>query len=315
MRSGSARSESAHSVSKGWHSKHIVCGNALRLDWNDVLPAEDCDYIIGNPPFKGAHAHPPRTSTQTAELKEAFDNAKGIGEADYVAAWFSLAAKYLKACDSDFAFVATNSITQGQQPGLIWPTMLDGGWRISFAYKPFLWGSEMANQAAVGVTIIGATKRNCQRRLFDTDYQTGEVRGIEFVGNINPYLVVGTDMVVLPRKTPLCDVPGIGIGNKPIDGGNYLFTQEEMEEFVKTEPGSSDYFHDWLGSDEFINAKRRYVLWLGDATDEEIDRMPKCREIVERVREYRSQSSSAGTRKLAEKPTRFHVDIRHDPFY
>ncbi len=127
--------------------------------------------------------------------------------------------------------------------------------------------------------------------------------------NINAYLVDGEDIFVESRNEPLQDgVPSIGIGNKPIDGGNYLFTPEERDDFIRDEPNAAQYFRPWYGADEFIKGKRRYCLWLGDLSDAEIDAMPLCRERVEAVRKYRSLSKSAGTRKLADKPTRFHVE-------
>ena len=288
---------------------NIVHGNALRIDWNEILPAGQCSFIMGNPPFKGAHAHPPRTATQTDELKDAFGNSRGIGEADYVAAWFAKAADYQQVSGSPFAFVATSSITQGQQPGLIWPYLFRRGWHISFAYKPFLWGSDASDAAAVAVTIIGVHKAVCgPNTLFETEYKTGSIVGRKEVECINPYLIIGADVLVQSRKQPLCDVPKIGIGNKPIDGGNFLFDKESMEDFISKEPAATPLFHQWLGATEFINGKPRYVLWLGDLTDGDLESLPECRKVVDAVREYRLASTSAETRKIADKPTRFHVE-------
>lgn len=294
-------------------NENIIQANALRYDWNDLLPASECDYIIGNPPFKGAHAHPPRTKEQTEELKVAFDNQKGIGDADYVSAWFSLASKYAYCNSVLCGLVSTSSIAQGQQPALIWSSLLDRGDRIIFAYEPFLWNSETAGGAAVAVTIIGFTSNsqylNDHRALFfSTNYLTGEVAGVEMADNINPYLVEGPTALVFPRTNPICDVPKIGIGNKPIDGGNYLFKSEEYEDFIKREPGSKPFFHQWLGADEFIKGKKRYVLWLGGLSENDLDTLPLCKERVEAVRKVRLESKSTPTRKLADTPTRFHVE-------
>lgn len=294
-------------------NKNIVQANALRYDWNDLLPATECDYIIGNPPFKGAHAHPPRTKEQTEELKAAFDNQKGIGDADYVSAWFSLASKYAYGNSALCGLVSTSSIAQGQQPALIWNSLLDRGDRIIFAYEPFLWNNETAGGAAVAVTIVGFTSDSCylddrEVLFFSTDYASGEITGVEVVENINPYLIEGPTALVFPRTAPICDVPKIGIGNKPIDGGNYLFKPEEYEAFIAKEPAAKPYFHRWLGADEFIKGKERFVLWLGDLSEVELDNLPRCKERVDAVRCVRRASSSAPTRKLAETPTRFHVE-------
>lgn len=291
---------------------NIVEGNALRMDWNDVIPASECSYIIGNPPFKGAHAHPPRTKEQTQELKDAFDNQKGIGDADYVSAWFSLASKYIGGKTTRCGLVATSSIVQGQQPALIWKSLFEHGDYIIFAYEPFLWGSEASDAAAVAVTIIGFAcspdTKSLPRFYFRTDYRTGEVLEKETVDVINPYLSSGANVLVIPRTTPICDVPTIGIGNKPVDGGFYLFKPDEYEEFVNLEPKSERYFHKWLGADEFINGKERFVLWLGETSEEDIESMPACLDRVKHVMDFRLSSSSSGTRKLAETPTRFHVE-------
>jgi len=289
---------------------NVIRENALRFDWNDLVEPERVSYVIGNPPFKGAHAHPPRTAVQTEELKDAFQGANGIGEADYVAAWFAKAAEYLKSVNAGFAFVATSSITQGQQPALIWPYLFDRGWEISFAYRPFLWGSDSTTDtAAVAVTVIGANKNPPNKRiLFETEYKSGEIISRREEANVNPYIVAGPNILIESRKKPLCDVPTIGIGNKPIDGGYYLFDEERKEDFLKIEPNAAPLFHAWLGSTEFINRKQRYVLWLGELSSTELDQLPECKKIVEAVYQYRLKSSSEGTRKLANKPTRFHVE-------
>ena len=289
---------------------NLHCGNALRMDWNEVLPAEECSYCLGNPPYKGAHASElPRTPEQTAELVDAFGGAKGVADADYVAAWFAKSADYCTGTNAKVALVATNSIGQGQQPGIIWPYLWDRGIAVDFSYQPFLWGSEANDKAAVAVTIVGFSEgRSDGASYFETDYKTAEITAIREVANIGPYLKPGTNEFVINRPKPLCDVPEMGIGNKPIDGGNYIFTTAERDEFLISEPGAEKYIHPFLGSKEFINGKQRWILWLGETDDSELGDLPKCRERIEAVRQCRAASKSKPTQKLAETPKRFHVE-------
>jgi hypothetical protein len=291
---------------------NIVEGNALRINWDEILPVNECSYVIGNPPFKGAHAHPPRTKEQTEDLKFAFNNEQGIGEVDFVAAWFAKASIYISGCSVKCGFVATSSITQGQQPALIWKSLYERHIGVIFAYEPFLWSNEANESAAVAVTIIGFCDASVvsfvDSVMYKTDYITGDITKSTKAKNINPYLIDAPSVLVFSRNTPLCNVPQIGIGNKPIDGGHYLFKPEEYEEFITKEPMSKSYFRRWMGADEFIKGKVRYVLWLGDTDNQTIESMPLCNNRVRAVREYRLSSPSAGTRRLADTPTRFHVE-------
>lgn len=279
-------------------------GNALRMDWNDVVPADRCDYIMGNPPFIGARN---QTKEQKAEVMEAFHGSKNCGNVDYVAGWYMRAAEYIGSNPIRCAFVSTNSVCQGEQVANIWKPIWDLGFRIDFARDTFRWNSQADDQAHVFCVIVGFSKLGGPKRLY---HHTGPDADAEVreVSNLNAYLVDGPDVFVWSRSRPLCDVSPIGIGNKPIDGGNYLFTSREMADFLKEEPAAEPYFHPWLGSREFINNSPRWVLWLGDCAPSELARLPRCLERVRAVRDYRLASSSAPTRKLADKPTRFHVE-------
>ena len=200
--------------------------------------------------------------------------------------------------------VSTNSITQGEQVAILWKNlMLDFGIIINFAYLPFVWNSEAKDKAKVHCVIIGFSKNNwIEKKIFDT---TGQVNKVEF---INGYLLGAKSVFIESRATPIEDVFEMGIGNKPIDGGNYLFNEEEMHSFIEIEPSSRKYFKKWFGAQEFINRKNRFCLWLGEATPSELRSMPNVLKRIEAVRNYRLSSPSEGTRKIAEKPTRFHVE-------
>ena len=259
------------------------------------------DYIIGNPPFQGARL---MNEEQKQDVINVFGSKwKNVGNLDYVCCWYKKAAELMsESRNTRTAFVSTNSICQGEQVANLWQSLLTHGLHIDFAHRTFRWDSESSLKAHVHCIIVSFSYTNEQPKIiFDRDIQTE-------ASNINAYLIDAEDVFVGSRQNPLCDVPGIGIGNKPIDGGNYLFTQEEMDVFIKQEPSSAKYFRPWYGADEFINNRPRYCLWLGDCTPAELRSMPHCIKRVEAVRNIRLDSKSAGTRKLADRPTRFHVE-------
>lgn len=280
---------------------NIVEGNALRLNWEEVVPKDKLSYIIGNPPFLGARL---MSSSQKEDMLHVFGKLKGVGNLDYVSAWYRKSAELIQDTTVEVALVSTNSITQGEQVAILWKNlMLDFGIIINFAYLPFVWNSEAKDKAKVHCVIIGFSKNNwIEKKIFDT---TGQVNKVEF---INGYLLGAKSVFIESRATPIEDVFEMGIGNKPIDGGNYLFNEEEMHSFIEIEPSSRKYFKKWFGAQEFINRKNRFCLWLGEATPSELRSMPNVLKRIEAVRNYRLSSPSEGTRKIAEKPTRFHVE-------
>ena len=320
---------------------HIVHGNALRIDWNEVIPAWRLSFLLGNPPFVGSKF---LDDAQRAEVAAVFPHLKGAGVLDYVACWYRKAAEYITPPNLPLsveehlnlppdtpdkggtrgvrcAFVSTNSITQGEQVGILWPDLFRRGIRINFAHRTFQWNSEARGKAAVHCVIVGfgivtktsevlKTSEVCpelEKWLFDYDTPKSEPHAIKAT-NINPYLVDGPNVVLQNRTKPICNVPEIGIGNKPIDGGNYLFTITERDEFLSKEPASAKWFRRWLGSDEFINGYERWCLWLGDCPPDELRKMPEALKRVEAVRKVRLESKSMPTRKIANTPTRFHVE-------
>ncbi|MEY4978827.1 MAG: hypothetical protein RLZZ352_1097 [Pseudomonadota bacterium] len=292
---------------------NIVCANALSTDWASVLPPALCDYVIGNPPFVGAKF---MSDAQRADVAQVFGLLPNAGLLDFVAAWYVKAVPYIKAHPAcRVAFVSTNSITQGEQVGVLWSWMLAQGVRIQFAHRTFQWSNDAKGVAAVHCVIVGFGLQDLPGK---TIYQYDDIKAEPLAvaaKNINPYLVDAPDVVLPRRGSPLCDVPEIGIGNKPIDGGHYLFTTEEKAEFLKLEPKAERYFRRWLGADEFINGWERWCLWLGDCPPAELRAMPEAMKRVQAVKALRLASKSAPTQKLANMPTRFHVEnMPSDPY-
>ncbi len=304
----------------------IVEGNALRMDWSTLKPTEQdeqpkeglftgfttetdgrvhhYDYIMGNPPFVGARW---MDREQKQDVIDIFGPKwKNVGNLDYVCCWYKKAAELMQSqSDIKAAFVSTNSITQGEQVAILWRNLFEQyHLRIVFAYRTFQWDSEAEMKAHVPCVIVGfkVNGNNASKTIFLNESQSVQAE------NINGYLMDAPNVWIESRNKPICDVPEIGIGNKPIDGGYYLFTDEEKSEFLKKEPKAQPYFRRWFGAEEFINNKIRWCLWLGDCTPAELRSMPLCYERVRMVYEYRLKSPSPGTVKLADKPTRFHVE-------
>ena len=293
----------------------IRCANSLHTDWREFLPPGQCTYILGNPPFVGAKL---MSASQRADIAPIFEPLKGGGLLDYVAAWYVKAADYIKDNPAiEVAFVSTNSITQGEQVGVLWAWLLGHGIHIRFAHHTFQWSNEGKGVAAVHCVIIGFGLResgNCTLYLYPDGIQKEPTA--HKVQRINPYLADAPDVVLTRRSTPLCagEAPEMGIGNKPIDDGNYLFTPDEKAAFLAQEPDAAPYFRRWLGADEFLNGYERWCLWLGDAEPAVLRKLPLAMARVAAVRKFRDGSHSAPTRKLAETPRRFHVEFvpEHD---
>ena len=278
----------------------IVEGNSLQIDWESVVPKYQVSYIMGNPPFVGARV---MSSEQKDDVREIFKGWKNVGNMDYVCCWYKKCADFMKNTSIRAALVSTNSVSQGESVANLWKPLLENDVHIDFAYRTFQWDSEAKIKAHVHCVIIGFSiaPYNKPKKIFiDERYQIAK--------NINGYLLDAANVYVESRNKPICNIPEIGIGNKPIDGGYYLFEKEEMEEFIKKEPEAKKYFRPWYGSKEFINRSPRYCLWLGECSPAELRKLPLCMERVREVKEYRLQSTSAGTVKLAERPTRFHVE-------
>lgn len=304
-------------------SATIVHGNALRLDWNDVVPASKLSYILGNPPFIGSKL---MTAGQREDLLSVAGSLKGAGVLDFVSAWYLKAVAYMQgATGIRCAFVSTNSICQGEQVGILWGEMLRQGGRIFFAHRTFRWNNEARGVAAVHCVIVGfALEEVAPKQLFDYENISGEPQRL-LAGNINPYLVDATDVLLPNRSTSICDVPSLSIGNKPIDGGYFLLTKNERDDLIFIEPGAERFMRRWYGVKEFVNSLERYCLLLEGASPSELRSMPAVMEIVDKVRDYRlgkidakdGRKAKAGQSSiaLASTPTLFHVSNVPDSKY
>lgn len=273
---------------------NICEGNALRMDWNEVIPAESCSFICGNPPFLGY-------SNLSASQKE--DRAaifgKSGGTLDYVSCWYRKAADYSACTHLRSAFVSTNSICQGQQVEPLWKPLFDDGICINFAYQTFVWNSEAIDEAHVHVVIVGFSREKddfC--RLFSKE-------GENKVGHINGYLSAAPDAFLKRRGKPICSAPEMAAGGKPTDGGNLLLSSVEYEDLVANEPSSAKWIRPFSMGAEFIKGQARYCLWLDGASSHEIEEMPLVKLRVDAVREFRLSSKKVATQKKAATPWLF----------
>ncbi|WP_283131425.1 class I SAM-dependent DNA methyltransferase [Enterovibrio norvegicus] len=280
----------------------IVSGNSLTLDWSEVCPKEKDDevYVIGNPPFLGTLG---RSDEQRREMKQVFTGFKSLGNLDYVACWFWKGASFIADSKAELAMVATNSLCQGEQVSQLWPSIFELGLNIHFAYPTFPWANNARDKAAVHVIIVGLSSNAKEKHIYQN--LQGEWHCLK-VKNISPYLVEGSNIAVFPVNKPLVkNVPPILFGNKPTDGGNLLLNKSERDHLVEVEPDAAIWIKRVLGADEFLNSKERWCLWLVGATNEEIERLPLVSQRVLRVKQFRSNSTKAATRKKAATPHLF----------
>lgn len=279
---------------------NIIEGNALRIDWEDVVPKNELNYIMGNPPFVGARM---MSSEQKDDLNRVFPDWRNAGNLDYVSCWYKKATDLMTGTTIRSALVSTNSVTQGEAVANLWKPLFESGVHIDFAHRTFQWDSEAKIKAHVHCVIVGfSTASNSRPKVI---YSADRPQVAE---NINGYLLDAENIFVESRNKPICDVPEIGMGNQPIDDGNYLFTFDEKQDFIKKEPAAEKWFKPWYGSQEFINRCPRYCLWLGECPPNELRKMPECMKRVEAVRQFRLSSKRSSTLKLADTPTRFQTE-------
>ncbi|MGH8613623.1 MAG: class I SAM-dependent DNA methyltransferase [Gammaproteobacteria bacterium] len=279
---------------------HIVRGNATRIDWNDVLPAGRLSYLISNPPFSGAMV---MGDSQREDMAAVLSDLPGYGVLDYVSCWYWLAAKHIDGTGIAVGFVSTNSITQGEQVGLLWaPIMNRYRVRIHFAHRTFKWSNEARGMAAVHCVIIGFSQIEPQRRtIFEYETVDGKPHSVE-ARNINAYLVDAPDVFLMNRPGPICSVPPMRFGSMPRDGGHLILTPEEHDALIAEEPQSTKWIRPYTGAEEFLNRGRRFCLWLLDANPAELRAMPRVMERLEAVRHYRLASKAGSTQKAALTP-------------
>ena len=285
------------------NSPHIAVGNALQLDWNTVLAAQDCDYILGNPPFVGKNK---MTAEQNSDMNFVCGKLKGAGLLDYVTAWYFKAEAYVSNYPIRVSFVSTNSICQGEQVGVLWNELFRRGIQIHFAHSAFPWESEARGKAHVHVVIIGFGRGDSGRSRLIYDYEASlENPTVVQVRNISPYLVEGPNSALNKRTTPISTAPAMAFGSMPNDGGHLLLTDEEKRELVRFEPGAAKYIRPFLGSEELINGIDRWCLWLIGADPADLAKLPQVMDRIKKVKEAREKSKRPVTQELARTPTLF----------
>ena len=282
---------------------NIIEANALQLDWESVVPKENVNYIMGNPPFIGYSL---QTPAQKQEIRSIYIDEEGkpyktAGKIDYVAGWYFKAAQFMDKVKIRTAFVSTNSITQGEQVAGVWKPLYDRfGIHIDFAYRTFKWSSEAKEKAAVHCVIVGFSQAfNSKNQVI---YIDGMVKHV--VENISPYLIDAPLVFIESRKKALCHVPSMTTGNRPADGGNLIIEADEYDDFLRREPSAKKYIKQLTGATEYINNKLRYCLWLVGATPSEIRKMPEVIRRVEACRQDRLKGAP-DRQKLANTPTLF----------
>lgn len=309
-------------------SATIVQGNALRIDWQSLIVPYSWEkhetryhYILGNPPFIGKTW---QNDEQRSDITSIFIGVQSAGLLDYVACWYLLAAKYMSKYQgidekelprTQAAFVSTNSITQGEQVGILWNTLMNGyDIKINFAHRTFNWSNEARGNAGVHVVIIGfAPFDTSLKTLYDYQEYNSEPQEYK-VQKINPYLVEGNTAFLKRRNDPICNVPKIGKGNQPTDGGFLLLSEDEMQELVSREPQSKQYIKRFLGGQEFIQGIKRYCLWLVDADPSLLRKMPLVIERLEGVKKMREVSTDPKTRQMAMTPWLFRETDNFESF-
>ncbi len=282
---------------------NIVEGNALRIDWESVVPKDRLNYIMGNPPFVGYSL---QSADQKQEILSIYVDEKGkpyktAGKIDYVSGWYFKASQLMQNTTVRTAFVSTNSITQGEQVAGVWKPLYERfGIHIDFAHRTFRWDSEASIKAHVHCVIVGfsTAENNTPKKLYSTER-------MQLVDNINAYLIAAPTVFIESRTKAICDIPKMTYGNKPVDGGNLIIEKEDYDSFITSEPKALPFVKRLIGAKEFINGDARWCLWLSGVSPAEIKRMPLVLERVRKVKEMRENSTDEGARKLALTPTTF----------
>lgn len=276
----------------------IVCGNACRLDWEEVCPKKAGDeiYILGNPPYLG---YARQSEGQKNDMRIVFERIKDYKKLDYISCWFFKASKYLSDENSAFAFVTTNSICQGEQVGILWPNVLQNSNTIFFAYQSFKWSNNAKSNAGVAITIIGVRKGGMRKKKIFSN------NTFSLVQHINSYLVNANEVYIEGRTKSLSLHSKMIQGCSPTDGGNLLFSESEKKYIEVLHPDSKSLFMKFIGADEFMNSKVRYCLWVNSENRDLAYSIPELRERIQKCREFRQKSKKEATRKSALRPDQF----------
>ena len=295
-------------------SPSIVSGDALEIDWSDLLAPGDCSYLLGNPPFGGAKY---QTAEQRAQVREIAALGGSGGTLDYVAAWFIKAGEYVKGGSARIGFVATNSITQGEQVAQLWPILFQRcGLEIAFAHRTFAWGSDGRGKAHVHVVILGLDRREAARsdkRLFSYPDINGDPEE-SLHAALSPYLfdaggLSDPHLVVRGESVPLNGMKRLVSGSQPIDDGEYIFNMEERAELLESEPDAAPFLRPYVGAREYLQGGERWILALRDASPTTLKSLPRVRERMAAVRVFRARSKRKSTLAIADYPTRYNVEV------
>ena len=295
-------------------SPHILHGDALEIDWTELLKPEDCAFVFGNPPFGGAKF---QTNTQRVQVRRIANLGGTGGTLDYVTAWFIRAGQYAQGTRVRIGFVATNSITNGEQVAQLWPILFNRcGLEIAFAHRTFAWGSDARGKAHVHVVIIGLDGRDAaeaKKRLFSYPDVRGDPEETQHTV-LSPYLfdaagLADPHLTVREASSPINEMGRLIIGSKPIDGGHYIFDAEERTAFLEAEPGAAPYLRLFIGAREYLQGGERWILALHDTPPNVLAQLPSVRARIAAVRAHRNDSKSAPTRELAKTPTLYHVNV------
>ena len=282
---------------------NIHIGNALRMDWDQFLPRVEASYVLGNPPYAGKKR---RNAEQVQDMDLVMKGkVETYGNLDYVACWYVKALEYIKGTSVKAAFVSASAISRGEQVGILWNYLLREGVKIHFAHRPFSWTSDARGTASVSVVIIGfATSDATKKRLFDYPEATSDPVEVA-ARNINPYLVDQPSFLISSRERPICPVPPIVFGSMPNDDGNFIFTDEEKDAFVRDDPGAARFLRPLISAKEFLHGQTRWCLWLQDVSPQELKKHSGIMNRIEKVKQYRTDSKRESTRRLAATPYLF----------
>jgi hypothetical protein len=282
---------------------NIYHGDALEVDWCNIIDKRDISYIIGNPPFIGSKLMKPAQRSQVVKI---FNGIDGAGVLDYVCAWYAKAAKFIQGTTCEVAYVSTNSIVQGEQVGILWSYLiLKKRMKINFAHRTFKWTNEAKGKAAVYCVIIGFSLFDRQKKYIYDYSDVNSQAHLTDATKINPYLLDGPNLVIEKRSNPLCAVPDMSFGNMPLDGGNLIVEDEEYLDFLRKEPLAKSYLKPLVSAHEFLNGGKRWCLWLVDVDPVALRKMPMVIHRVEAVRKFRLASKAPSTKKFAQWPSLF----------